>query len=79
MPAYITFGIFEVQELDDSEANFAEVITISPLLHTKRNDGYGFNIGDFKYVPSWGVIYDNDVIDHPRWTPLWRPAAGSGA
>jgi hypothetical protein len=78
MPAIVNFGYFEVQDLDDSEINFAEVIAISPFLHFKRNDGYGFNAGDFKYVPSQSLILDCDLTDMLRWTPVYRPAGATG-
>lgn len=78
MPAVINFGYFELQNLDNSEINFAEVVAVAPLGHFKRNDGYGFNIGDFKYVPSMGMVIDPDIVDNPRWNPAFRPIRSAG-
>lgn len=78
MPAIINFGYFEVQDLDNAEVNLGEVVTQTPFMHFKRNDGYGFNVGDYKYVPSTAWVFDCDVIDNPRWTPAWRPVYGYG-
>lgn len=78
MPAIVNIGYFEIEDLDNSEANLGEIVTIAPLLHFKRNDGYGFNIGDCRYVPSTGIIYDNDVVDNSRWAPAFIPVWSVG-
>lgn len=70
MPAIINFGIFETQELADSEVNFGLSVSSNPTLHAKINQGYGFNVGDVKFVPSYALLLDMDVLDIPRWTPF---------
>jgi hypothetical protein len=79
MPAIVNFGYFEVQELDNSEINMGEVVTLTPFLSLKRNDGYGFNIGEWKYVPSAAWVNDSDVFDNLRWAPNWRPVGAAGS
>jgi cell division septation protein DedD len=51
-----------------------------PRFSTKRNQGYGDNIGDGQIVPSAGQVFDPDLIDTPVQlaAPPFRPAGEVG-
>jgi cell division septation protein DedD len=75
------FAYFHVSAVEiASSINVAEVVLNIPLTNSKRNQGYGDNIGDGQIVPSTGQVFDPDQIDAPVdfCVPPFHPARGVG-
>jgi hypothetical protein len=58
--------------------NVSEVIASARTVFSKRNLGYGFNIGSASVIPSTSVVVDNDVADSHVFAPVFAPVGSSG-
>lgn len=71
MPIQINVVAFRVQAAETASAiNVSDVVTSARTVFSKRNLGYGFNIGHGGAVPSTGYLVDTDWIDSPVYSPL---------
>lgn len=74
MPIQINVVSFRVHAAETTSAiNVSDVVTSARTVFSKRNLGYGFNIGLGGAVPSAGYLIDNDWIDSPVFSPLSQP------
>lgn len=68
------FGVLRVHVVEQaSSINVAELVINMPCFQSKRNNGYGDNIGDGQVVPSSGFTFDPDLIDLPVGAPSLPP------
>lgn len=80
MPVMINVVSFRTLTAEaNSVMNVAEVVSSGRTIFSKRNIGYGFNVGSFTTVPSWSAVYDNDVCDAAVYNPVIDGTLATGA